>query len=256
MSKYEREILNTVHLRGKVSVLDLSQMLGVSDQTVRRIVRPLVERGEIEKVHGALVSTRRAMDPPFLSRMELNRAAKVAIAEFIAGFLQDGDNLAIDTGSTSAFVAQALQARKDLTVVTNSAFVASSLSMVRGNRVFMAGTQLRDHDGAAFDRAAFEVIERAQVDWAILSCSMVDADNGFLVHEQCEVDIAAAMLGRARRAIMAVDASKFQPQERRPALRHAPLRPGDLVVTNAAPPAAFGRCLSDFELRIAAPPAD
>ncbi len=249
MSKYEREILNTVHLRGTVSVFELARHLGVSDQTVRRIARPLVERGEIEKVHGALVSTRRAMDPPFLSRMELHRSAKVAIAETIADIVQDGDNLAIDTGSTSAFVAQALQARQDLTVVTNSAFVASSLSMVRGNRVFMAGTQLRDHDGAAFDRAAFDVIDRAQVDWAILSCSMVDANNGFLVHEQCEVDIAAAMLARAGRAIMAADASKFRAQDRKPVLRHAPLRGGDLVVTNTPPPPEYSAVLADFDLR-------
>lgn len=251
MSKYEKEILNTVHLRGTVTVFELAQHLGVSDQTIRRLARPLVARGEVEKVHGALVSTRRAMDPPFLSRMELHRGAKVAIAETIAGIIRDGDSLAIDTGSTSAFVAQALQARKDLTVVTNSAFVASSLSMVRGNRVFMAGTQLRDHDGAAFDRAAFDVIERARVDWAILSCSMVDAAAGFLVHEQCEVDIAAAMLGQAARAIMTADASKFRPQERKPALRHARLRAGDLMVTDSPPPPEFAAVLADFDLRLA-----
>ena len=45
-----------------------------------------------------------------------------------------------------------LRARHRLTVVTNSAFVASTLAMIPGNNVSMAGTQLRDHDGAAFDR--------------------------------------------------------------------------------------------------------
>lgn len=251
MSKYEREILNAVHLRGTVTVSELSRLLGVSDQTIRRVSRTLVDRGDIEKVHGALVSTRRAMDPPFMARMELNRRAKVAIAGHIATIIRDGDNLAIDTGSTSAFVAQALQVRKDLTVVTNSAFVASSLAMVPGNRVFFAGTQLRDHDGAAFDRAAFDVIERFQVDCTILSCSMVDPQSGFLVHEQCEVDIAAAMLARSARAIMAVDSSKFQPLERKPALRHAPLRSGDFVVTNAPPEPAFRDLLDDLSVRVA-----
>lgn len=250
MSKYEREILSAVHLRGTITVAELSQLLGVSDQTVRRIARPLVERGEFEKVHGALVSTRRAMDPPFLSRMEQNRTAKVAIARCIADIIQDGETLAIDTGSTSAFVAQALQERRNLTVVTNSAFVASSLAMVRGNRVFMAGTQLRDHDGAAFDRAAFDVIERFQADWAILSCSMVDPEHGFLVHEQCEIDIATAMLSRARQAIMAVDSSKFEPLDHRPALRHASLRKGDIVVTNKAPGPAHRDRLVDLDLRV------
>ena len=70
MSKYEHDILSTVNLRGTVSVSELAQILDVSDQTIRRIVKPLVERGELRKVHGALVSTQSVMDPPFLARMQ------------------------------------------------------------------------------------------------------------------------------------------------------------------------------------------
>ena len=251
MSKHEQEILNTVSLRGTVSVHELSQILGVSDQTIRRIVKPMVARGEVKKLHGAIVSTRQASDPPFLARMNLNRRAKVAIARAITGLVKDGDSLAIDTGSTSGFVAQTLQARRNLTVVTNSAVVASTLSMIEGNRVFMAGTQLRDHDGAAFDRAAFATIERMHTDYTILSASMVDPERGFLVHEQCEVDIATAMKAIARRTIMAVDHSKFEPQARKPSLKQPALGPEDIVVTDRRPPPEFDNLLAKTTLEIA-----
>jgi len=251
MSKYEAQIQEIVNLRGTVSVLDLAHTLGVSDQTIRRVVRPLVARGEVDKVHGALVSTRSALDPPFLARMAQNRAAKVAIARAVADLVQDGESIAIDTGSTSAFAAQALRERKELTVVTNSAFVASTLSMVPGNRVSMAGTQLRDPDGAAFDRAAFEVIERMRVDKVLLSASMVDPTLGFLVHDQCEIDIANAMMGISSVAIMAVDSSKFGPQERKPALRQPSLRPGDYVLTDQQLSPAFARLFKDQRVVVA-----
>ncbi len=250
MSKYESQLLQTVDMRGTVSVLELSRILGVSDQTVRRICRPLVERGDLRKVHGALVSNRSALDPPFLSRMNLNREAKVTIARIVAAIIQDGDSVAIDTGSTSAFVAQALRNRKQLSVVTNSAFVASTLAMIPGNNVSMAGTQLRDHDGAAFDRSAFDVIERMRVDYVVLSASMVEPDKGFLVHEQCEVDIAHAMLENASRAIMAVDHSKFQSLDRRPAFRQPSLKPGDYLVTDRPPPEAFDALCQGLQIRI------
>ncbi len=250
MSRYEQQIRNAVSLRGTVSVQDLASILDVSDQTVRRVIRPLVERGEVRKVHGAIVSTKRETDPPFLSRMALNRTAKVAIASEIAGIVDDGDSLAIDTGSTSAFVAQSLQQRRDLTVVTNSAFVASTLAMVEGNKVFMAGTQLRDHDGAAFDRAAFEVIERISVAHAILSASRVTPGRGFLVYEQCEADIANAMMGTACRTIMAVDQTKFDADDSDVGLLRLELGAGDLVVTDAAPQPAFSNLFSDVELRV------
>lgn len=249
MSKYETTLLQTVDMRGTVSVQELSRILGVSDQTIRRVSRPLVDRGDLQKVHGALVSTKSAADLPYLARMNLNREAKVAIAEEVVKIIQDGDSIAIDTGSTSGFVAQALRSRRELTVVTNSAYVASTLAMIPGNNVSMAGTQLRDHDGASFDRSAFDVIDRMQVDYVLLSASLVDARKGFLVHEQCEVDIASAMLANAGRAIMAVDHSKFEPQMRKPAFRQPTLKPGDLLVTDKSPPADFAGLFKDLEIR-------
>lgn len=251
MSKYTDEIVRTVDMMGTVSVQELSQILGVSDQTIRRVTRPLAERGVLSKVHGALVSTKSALDPPFLSRMSLNRAAKMAIANEVAAVIQDGDSVAIDTGSTSAFIAQALRQRRELIIVTNSAYVASTLAMIPGNNVSMAGTQLRDHDGASFDRSAFQVVERAQVDYCVLSASMIHAAKGFLVHEQCEVDMATAMMNSAARSIMAVDATKFQPQDRKPALRQPQLLEGDILVTDARPPNAFHGILEGLEIRIA-----
>ena len=110
-SKYSEEILRRVDMMGTVSVQELSQIMGLSDQTIRRVTRPLAERGALKKVHGALVSNKSALDPPFLSRMNLNREAKVTIANAVAELVQDGDSLTIDTGSTSAFIAQMLRKR-------------------------------------------------------------------------------------------------------------------------------------------------
>lgn len=250
-SKYSEEILRRVDMLGTVTVHELSLAMGVSDQTIRRVSRPLAESGALSKVHGALVSKKSALDPPFLSRMNQNREAKIAIANEIAAVVKDGDSLIIDTGSTSAFAAQVLRQRRDLTVVTNSAFVASTLAMIPGNNVSMAGTQLRDHDGASFDRSAFHVVERAQVDHCILSASLVHPEKGFLVHEQCEVDMAFAMMNSATRSIMAVDGSKLQPQKRRPALRQPELNEGDILVMDVDPPERFRLLLAHLDVRIA-----
>ncbi len=248
MSKHEQEILNIVNLRGTVSVIELAQILDVSDQTIRRIVKPMEQHGDVKKVHGALVSTQNLMDPPFLARMNKNRAAKVAIANCIVDLVEDGSSLAIDTGSTSGFVAQALRRKKNLSVVTNSVFIASTLSMIEGNRVFMAGTQLRNHDGAAFDKAAFDVIDSLSVEYAILSASGVHPTLGFLGYDQCEVDIAKAMIGISRRTIMAVDTSKFVVDGSTPPLRLAELRPDDLIVCETQPDAQFAELMQGHRL--------
>jgi len=251
VSKYTDEILRTVDMMGTVSVQELSQILGVSDQTIRRVTRPLAESGALNKVHGALVSTKSALDPPFLSRMSLHRAAKMAIANEVSNIIRDGDSVVIDTGSTSAFIAQALRQRRELTVVTNSAYVASTLAMIPGNKVSMAGTQLRDHDGASFDRTAFQVVEQAEVDYCVLSASMINATKGLLVHEQCEVDMATAMMNSSARSIMAVDATKFQPQKRKPALKQPLLRQNDYLVTDRLPADEFQVVLEHLVVQVA-----
>nr|WP_241188214.1 DeoR/GlpR family DNA-binding transcription regulator [Pseudohalocynthiibacter aestuariivivens] len=251
MSKHEQEILNIVNLRGTVTVTEVAQILDVSDQTIRRSVRPLEEQGDLKKVHGALVSTQNVNDPPFLSRMNKNRAAKVAIANKVVDLVENGSSLAIDTGSTSSFIAQALRRRKNLSIVTNSVFVASTLSMIDGNRVFMAGTQLRNHDGAAFDKAAFDVIASFSVDYSILSASGIEPRLGFLGYEQCEVDIARAMIGISRRTIMAVDKSKFVVDGHVPPLRLPQLRSDDIIVSDAVPDPQFDEIFGGINLVVA-----
>ena len=82
---------------------------------------------------------------------------------------------------------------------------------------------------------------------------MVDPKNGFLVHEQCEVDIASAMLKNAKCAIMAVDHSKFLPQDRRPALRQPPLKTNDILISNCNPPEQFDGLLQGMDRRIVDP---
>ena len=251
MSKYETAIREAVTLRGSVTVAALAETLDVSGQTVRRIIKPMVDRGDVRKVHGAIVSARSAMDPPFLARMHEQQNEKAAIAAAVTQLIDDDGLVAIDTGSTSAYVAQALRVRRNLTVVTNSAFVASTLSMIEGNRVFMAGSRLRDHDGAAFDRAAFDVIAGFQVDYAILSASEVHPKRGFLVQEQCEKDIAGAMMEIASCSVMAVDSAKFRDTGRRPLLSLPKMPGGSIIVTDGAPDSRFDDLLKPFRIEIA-----
>lgn len=251
MSKYDRAVLNAVASHGSITVAELARLLDVSDQTIRRIVKPLVESSKVRKVHGAIVGVRDPMEPPFLARMNEHRREKTAIARAVAERICDGELLAIDTGSTSGFVAQALRVRSELTIVTNSAFVASTLAMIKGNRVFMAGTQLRDHDGAAFDKSAFDVISAFRVDHAILSVSEIDPARGLLVQEQCEADIAAAMAAVTDHCILAVDHTKFGDTGRRPCVRLGTLSAGTTLVTDRQPDPRFSDLLEGFEIHIA-----
>ena len=245
---YEQDVLHAVALRGSVSVRELAMLLNVSEQTVRRIVKPLVERGEVEKVHGAVVARTRPGEAPFLARMAVNQRAKVAIAGRVATLVRDGDVIALDTGSTTGFVAQALRQRRGLTVVTNSTFIATSLATIPGNKVLMAGVELRNHDGASFDAQAFAVVRSLQVRLAILSASAVDARRGLMVQEHAEAEMSAAMSEVAEQRVFAVDSSKFGRSGLVALARPAAT---DTVVTDVQPVAGLRRVLGAAQIVIA-----
>lgn len=247
MARYEEEVLNAVSLRGTISVRELATLLHVSEQTVRRVVQPLVERGVVEKVHGAVVGRSRPGEAPFLARMTVHQREKVAIAGAVAAMVHDGDTIALDTGSTTGFVAQALRQHRGLTVVTNSTFIATTLATIPGNRVHMAGVELRNHDGASFDASAFDVVRSMRVRVAILSASALDARRGLMVQEHAEAQMSAAMGQIAEQRLYAVDSSKFGAEG---LVALPPLREGDVVVTDLAPATAMADRLRPGELRV------
>lgn len=251
MASYEADVLQAVALRGRVTVRELAALLGVSDQTVRRVVGPMAERGDVDKLHGAILARTRTGEPPFLARMAMDQDAKVAVATVVAGIVADGDSIALDTGSTTGFIAQALRQHRNLTVVTNSTFVATILATIPGNRVHMAGTELRNHDGAAFDDDAFRTVRSMRVRYAVLSASAIDPKRGVMVHEHAEAEMWRAMAGIAERRIVAADHTKFG----RSALvaigtaqAGRAMQPGDIIATDVRPPRSCARVLRGLQV--------
>ena len=129
--------------------------------------------------------------------------------------------------------------------MTNSTFIATTLATIPGNRVHMAGVELRNHDGASFDSSAFALVRSMRVRAAILSASAIDARRGLMVQEHAEAEMSAAMGDIAEQRVFAVDSSKFEMQG---LVALPPMRAGDVVVTDRAPSAAVRQRLEPADM--------
>ncbi|MGL4296446.1 MAG: DeoR/GlpR family DNA-binding transcription regulator, partial [Aestuariivirga sp.] len=152
------EILRLARERGTLAVSELASVLAVSEETIRRDVRPLVAAGEVVKLHGAIALPHDVGEAPFERRMRTNADAKRAIAMHAARMIADGDSLMLDTGTTTSILARELLRKRNLTVVTNSSDIARTLATVNGNRVYMAGGELNGDNGAAFGASAVQFV--------------------------------------------------------------------------------------------------
>jgi DeoR family transcriptional regulator, glycerol-3-phosphate regulon repressor len=208
-SKRHAEILRIVQDEGTISIADLADRLGVSLETVRRDVKPLTSDGTVMKMHGAIGLPAIVGEAPFERRMRENAEAKRAIARLVATTIVEGESVMLDTGTTTSYLARELLGHRRLTVVTNSSDIARTLATVNGNRVYMAGGELRSDSGAAFGISAIEFVSRFSVNHAIISIGALDAVAGVMDYDLEEAEFARMVLSRGTRSLVVTDHSKF-----------------------------------------------
>jgi DeoR/GlpR family transcriptional regulator of sugar metabolism len=112
-----------------VRVSHLVRLLGVSDMTVRRDLDALRRLGMLAKVHGGatLMQEGSTDEPGFAAKSRLDLIEKEAVAMRAAALVEPGSAIAISAGTTTHALARHLTGVADLTVVTNSMWVATEL---------------------------------------------------------------------------------------------------------------------------------
>jgi DeoR family glycerol-3-phosphate regulon repressor len=251
LNRWQNAILEAVRRDGRARISELARRLAISDETVRRHIRPLVARGLVRREHGAVVWAG-SSEAPFARRLQVQAEAKRAIARVIAERVEDGLTVMLDTGSTTAYVAQALVRRSRLTVITNGLEIARSLVGRNGHKVYLAGGELDARLAAALGPEALAFVDQFRADLAILSIAAIDAEEGLMDFELDEARIARAMMHRAKRVIIAADRTKFG---RRAAVRVAALSEIDELVTDAPPPEPFPAQLAAAGVELIVAPA-
>lgn len=136
MKERHLEILNLVNEREKVGVKELSELLGISMVTIRKDLKDLEGQGLLLREHGfAAKGASDAID----TRMTVNYLEKRKIAQRAVKLVRPSETIMVESGSTCALFAQELAAVNDVTMITNSAYIARHLRAVSGVRVILLG---------------------------------------------------------------------------------------------------------------------
>ncbi|HHS82796.1 MAG TPA: DeoR/GlpR transcriptional regulator [Devosia sp.] len=242
------ELLETLQrLGGSARTSHLADTMKVSEETIRRTVKKLSREGRVSRVHGGVYLGSDLALTALHKRIGERADAKRAIAERTASLIDDGATLFMDTGSTSVFVAEALRHTHNLTIVTNSMTVAQTLMTRKGNRVFLAGGELQGQTGGTFGTPTQKYAAKFRADFAILSARAIDPEEGFLVSEQSQAELAQVYVRQARRTIMAVDHSKLD--QSAPMVSCAP-NEVDYLVCDRPLPEKFARAMERWKVKV------
>jgi DeoR/GlpR family transcriptional regulator of sugar metabolism len=137
MTERQSKILEALALCQRIEVSALAEMLHVSQVTVRKDLDQLEERGLIRREHGfALFGSLDDVG----RRMAIHYEVKRRIAQAAAASVEEGETVMIESGSCCTLLAEELaNARKEVTIVTNSAFIANHLRYIRTCRIILLG---------------------------------------------------------------------------------------------------------------------
>jgi DeoR/GlpR family transcriptional regulator of sugar metabolism len=141
-----RIIKNYLLKDNKVSVAKLSELLNVTEVTIRRDLEKLESEGFLKRTHGGAV----LLDYLDEASQEDNEDSKnillyEEIAETAFHLVNDGDAIMLVNGSVNAYIARALTAHNNLTIVTNDLTIASAFSRSPGNTLILLGGDLEDN---------------------------------------------------------------------------------------------------------------
>jgi len=205
-------ILEQVRLTGGVRVSELTDLLGVSDMTVRRDLETLAARGALEKVHGgATAIARHSTDEPgFEAKSSLAQHEKEAIAARAAAMVQPGTAIAISAGTTTWTLARRLGDVPQLTVVTNSIPVAEILYRIgRPDQTVVLTGGIRTPSNALVGPVAVNALRHLHVDLLFMGVHGMDERRGYTTPNLMEADTNRALMEAARRVVVVADHTKW-----------------------------------------------
>ena len=124
----QKKIIELLIIKKALKLPELAEELHISIDTLRRDINLLAKQGKIKKIYGGvkLVKSEFA-ESPMGERMVSQLEEKEMIAQKCSEYINDGDCIYIDSGSTTYQIAKYIKKKKNLTVITNSIPVVNEL---------------------------------------------------------------------------------------------------------------------------------
>ncbi|MGW3657747.1 DeoR/GlpR family DNA-binding transcription regulator [Streptomyces sp. NPDC005151] len=193
-----------------VTTEDLTTLLNVSHETVRRDLALLERRGDLTRVHGGATASQAPVgeEASFSERRDAYLAEKKEIGRAAAALIEPNQTVVIDVGTTALEVARALPADHVGVIATPSLLVAAELSSRPRVEILVSGGRLRAGDLACYNAQTVEFFSNLRADVVFLGSGGI-APYGLTDFHLDEVATKRAMLANASHRYVLADSSKF-----------------------------------------------
>lgn len=201
-------ILSEIERHPVISIRELTSLLGVSRETIRKDIELLAAQNKLGQVRGGAVRVQ-TKEAPFADRKQTNAAGKRRIAAHVAAQIPDGASVIIDMGSTTLPVAEALEkSHKDLIIYTNDMSIAEVLAPVAAELVLLGGRVVAS-EMATLGVETLANLSRYRAEYVVISVGGLSARALFTNFSRESAEMHRLMIAQAETPLVLVDSSKY-----------------------------------------------
>jgi|SRR5690625_594249 len=139
----QNKVFSFVKKNKVATVAELAEHFNVHEATIRRDLSLLEKEGKLQRTHGGvMIEDEVHSEPPFKERESAQYDAKKRMGEYAGEFINDGDNIFLDSGTTTVHIVDAIIKKKNITVITNDINIAAKLRFSSHTKVIVTGGNL------------------------------------------------------------------------------------------------------------------
>jgi DeoR family fructose operon transcriptional repressor len=234
----QKKLTEMIDTYGSIKVSEVSELLGVSTETIRKDLQYLDKQGKIRKEFGGAVSINEIAERSILVRTKENIEVKRRIAQNALKLMKNKNVVYIDAGSTLIELAELLlledqiAEQKNFAIITNS-FAAVEILHKSFRHLYFLGGLVNATSYSTSGMWATSALNMLKMDIAFLGTSGFQSHSGPCVESFDDAEYKKAVMKASNMKIVLADNSKFQANA---LVQYADWSEIDVLITDANAP--------------------
>jgi len=222
-----------------INVSDLSNMLNVSEVTIRRDLEKLEKQNLLTRTHGGAILNEIIINNPQEEEPVVDDDCykkRIEISNIASHMIEDNDVIILSPGRTNLCIAKKILPRRNITVLTNDITIAQTLTLAPNIKVILPGGDLDPSYMALSGRLTEENIRKFFVTKSFIEVDGVTIERGYTVQNIELAAILKEMTKISHETIMVCPDTSFSKN----AFSHvAEIKMADKIITNPGIPDSY-----------------
>lgn len=211
--KKEKRLSNIINLlenHNQMQIQDLADFFSVSEMTIRRDIKTLVENNIVSNIRGTIIINKKDENNYFVVKQEsIHDIEKERIAKEAATLIEPGDSIIVDVGTTTSKIIKFIPFKHPITLIcftVNTLFDALKKNF---ERLFFGGGIYHPHSQMFESTGIDAFLDNLRASKYFMSAAGISETLGITCVNQYEVKTKQSSLEHSSLKILLADSTKF-----------------------------------------------